>query len=541
MNEVCKIRTFFIFIIFFLFYITIIINLFFIQIINNKYYTDLAYNQHNITVTTIPRRALILDRNDNPIALNRDSYSAFILPNKIEQPKELNSFLKKYFPDSLKKLETNKFFIYLKRRITDEEIKLIESSNLKDIKILKEPSRFYPYEYLGTIVGITDIDNNGLFGIEKEYNKQLSGSPTTFILEKDARSGHFYFKRKTKLPGSESNSIKLTIDKDLQFLVYEELKETVNKFQAKEGSAIIINPDNGHIISMLSLPFFNPADTSKIDIELTKNITITNTYELGSVMKVFVAIAALEEGLVTPTELIDCENKKVTKIDGLSFSTWKAHGMLTFAEIIEKSNNIGIVKVAKKVGKKLYDHYLRFGFGQKTGISLCGEQKGYVSHPKNWSKRSIISLAFGYEITATLLQLARAFCIIANEGYDITPTIIFDNNNSKKEKLLYSKTTMQIIKSILENTVTRGTAKKAYIDGYTIMGKTGTANIAIDGKYSKIKNIYTFAGIVQKNNYKRVIVVHIKESSNPDLLASFKVAPLFEKVAQKMLIHDKMI
>jgi cell division protein FtsI (penicillin-binding protein 3) len=343
--------------------------------------------------------------------------------------------------------------------------------------------------------------------------------------------------------GTDSNCVKLTIDKDLQFLVYEELKEIMNKFEAKEGSVIIMNPENGHIISMLGLPLFDPNDTKNLDLELTKNKTLTNAYEFGSVMKVFVAIAALEDKLITPDELIDCENKKIIKIDGMSFSTWKEHGIITFTEVVEKSNNIGMVKVAKRVGKKLYDHYLRFGFGQKIGIPLGGEQKGYVSPPQKWSKRSIISLAFGYEIASTLLQLARAFCIISNNGFDVKPTLIIDNNEStsKKGKQLYSQETIDIIKKILQNTVTKGTAKKAEIKGYTIMGKTGSANLAINGGYSKLKNIYTFSGIIEKENYKRVIAVYVKEPSDPKLLASMIAAPLFEQIAQKMIIYDKII
>ena len=543
MNDVLKVRTFFVFFAFTIFYLVIIINLYLIQVFHNDYYAQLAYNQHNITVTISPDRALILDRNKNPISLNKESLSAFILPHKIENIKELKVFLKKHFPNALSRFEhaNNKFFMYIKRKLNKEEIDIITKSNLIDIKILKEPSRFYPFSFLGTILGITDIDNNGLFGIEKEFNKQLSGSPTTFILDKDARSGHFYFKRKISISGKDSNSITLTIDKDLQFLAYQELKEAIKKFQALEGGVIILNPQNGQIISMASLPDFDPNNTKKIDLELTKNKVITNAYEFGSVMKVFVAIAALEEGLVTQDELIDCENTKEVKIDGMKFTTWAPHGVLPFTEVIEKSNNVGMVKIAKKVGEKLYDHYLKFGFTSKINIQLGGEQKGFINTPKKWSKRSIISLAFGYEISATLLQLAKAFAIIANDGFDVMPTLILTNDANKQKKQLYSQATINMIKKILQNTVAKGTAKNAQINGYTVMGKTGTANIAIDGKYSKTKNMYTFVGIIEKNNYRRVIAVYIKESPQKDLFASTVAAPLFEKIAEKMLIHDKII
>lgn len=545
MNNVCRTRTFTVFAVFILAYTALALNLYWIQIVNGQYYAQLAYNQHNITVTTMPPRADILDIKNSPLTLNKESFSAFVLPHKIEDPQKLKSFLKKYFPNSLARLKDskNKFFMYIKRKLTKHEIELIEKNEIKDIKILKEPSRYYPFASIGTIIGITDIDNNGLFGIEKEFNTQLAGTPTTFTLEKDARSGHFYFQKNIAISGNNSNSIKLTIDKDLQFLAYEELRETVNNFGAKEGAVVIMDPSNGNILAMVSFPEFDPNDTAAINLELTKNRAFTNSYELGSVMKIFVAIAALEEGVVKTDELIDCENKKETKIDGMSFTTVHEAGVIPFSEVLEKSNNIGMVKVAKRLGPKLYDHYLKFGFGKKTNIPLSGEPKGFVSHPKNWSKRSIISLSFGYEITATLLQLAKAFCIIANDGYDVQPKLIVNNQEQKQLNRLYSQKTIDEVKQILHNTVTKGTAKKADIKNYKVMGKTGTANLAINGKYSKEKNLYTFAGIIEKDNYKRVIAVLIKEiqPQAQKTYAAMVAAPLFEHVAEKLLIHDKVI
>lgn len=538
-----KIRTFLVFIFFIFLYFVVIFNLYLIQIANAAYYSGLGQKQYNITITTNPPRATIFDINKNPVALNKESLSAFILPNKIEDHKKLNTFLKKYFPNALERLNNhnNKFFMFVKRKLTPAQLDLIQKSNLNDIKILKEPSRFYPMESMGTIIGITDIDNKGLFGIEQIFNDQLAGSPTTMVLDRDARSGHFYFEKETTVAGKNSRSITLTIDKELQFLAQEELKEIMEKLEAKEGAVIIMNPDNGHIISMVSIPAFNPNNTEKLDLELTKNKVISDAYEFGSVMKVFVALAALEENLVKYDELIDCENTKEIKIDGMSFTTWAAHGILPFSAVVEKSNNIGMVKVAKRLGPKLYDHYKKIGFGEKTNIPLPNEQKGFISHPSTWSKRSIISLSFGYEITSTLLQLATAFSVIANNGFEVKPKLIFDNNNSKSLKQIYSQKSINELKQIMQNTVTQGTAKRAEIKGYTIMGKTGTANLVIDGSYSKIKNIYTFAGIIEKNGYKRVIATYIKEISPQGLYASSVIVPVFEQIAEKLLIHDKIV
>ena len=545
MNTSCKLRTFFIFVCFLFIYVVILFNLYLIQILNADYFANLAHKQYNITITTQPPRAIIYDRHKNPVAVNKESLSAFILPHKIEDPKNLKYFLNKNFPSALERLNNhkNKFFMYVKRKLTPEQLQLIDMNNISDIKILTEPSRFYPIDSMGTIIGVTDIDNKGLFGIERELNKQLAGSSTTMTLEKDARSGHFYFKKETTIAGKDSQPVTLTIDSKLQFLANEELKDVISKFEAKEGAVIIINPDNGHILAMTNYPHFNPNETTNLDLELTKNCALTNSYEFGSVMKVFVALAALDEGVVTPDELIDCENVKQTKVDGMSFTTLFSAGLIPFSEVVEKSNNIGMVKVAKRLGPKLYDHYLRMGFGKKTGLGLGGEVNGFINHPTKWSKRSIISLSFGYEITATLLQLARAFGIIANNGYEVTPQLILKENDTTKTypKRLYDEKVIDQIKAIMQNTVTKGTAKKAAIKGYKIMGKTGTANLVIDGTYNTSKNIYSFVGIIEKDNYKRVIATYVKESPQKGLYSSLIVVPLFEQIAEKLLIHDKII
>ena len=288
------------------------------------------------------------------------------------------------------------------------------------------------------------------------------------------------------------------------------------------------------------MPTFDPHHYQAVNPELTKNRVITDAYELGSVIKVFAALAALEEGVVTPTELIDCKNSKTAIIDGRKINTVTACGVIPFEDVIAKSNNIGTAIVAKRLGNRLYDYYERLGFGQKTGIELPGEHKGFINPPSAWSKQSIISLSYGYEITATLLQLARAMSIIANDGKDITPTIIMNNNTNPGEQL-FKPESIQTIQQVLERTTLVGTAKKAAIKGYKVMSKTGTANLLVNGQYDATKNIYTCSGIVQKDSYKRVIVCMIKESPQPDLYASIVAAPLFEKIAQRMLIHDNII
>ncbi len=537
-----KLRTSLIFLVFCLLYLLILFNLYTIQIKQREFFADLANKQYHVSVTTMPPRAEIFDRAGNRLALNQDSLSAFILPKELKDKKNLTLFLKKNFPQAVGRLAKNdSHFMYIKRRLTADQMELIQKSGLEDIHILKEPSRYYPLACAGPLIGITDIDNVGTFGIELIHNDFLAGKPSSYMLEKDARSGHFYFKKETTIAGHNGNPITLTIDSDLQFLAYEELKNTVEKFEAKEGSVLVMDPNNGEILAMATYPTFDPNENSEINIGLTKNKLVTDVHEPGSIMKVFLAMAALEEKVVTPDELIDCENIKIGVVNGVKFSTVHEDGVISFADVIANSNNFGVAKVALRLGPKLYSHYTRLGFGKKTGLSWPGEQAGYVNPPHKWSRPSLIVLSFGYEVTASLLQLAKAFSVIANGGYLVDPKLILDAPIKKSEKPLYSTKTLKTVEDILEKTIVEGTGKYAGIKGYRVMGKTGTANLVENGKYTPNHNTYSFSGIIEKGNYKRVIITFVKDSPRKGIYAATVAAPLFEQVAEKVLIHDKII
>jgi cell division protein FtsI/penicillin-binding protein 2 len=545
MKKSYKIRIVSIFFLFMLIYTAIIVNLSLIQIWHHDFFTNLGDKQYSTILTQHPPRAAIYDRTGQHfLAMNKDSISAFVVPNNLKNPDALIPFLKKHFPDAVDRLKQNHDhkFMYIKRKLSDEQIELIAYSGVTDIQLLNEPNRFYSLDAAAQIIGITDIDNHGLFGVELHFDAQLAGTPSTVTLEKDARSGRFYFKKETTVAGTSGKPVSLSIDSDLQFLVQEELQKTVDSFNAREGSVLVMNPSNGEILAMVTVPTFNPNDRDEINLEYTKSKCITEAYELGSVIKIFAALAALEEGVVTLDEQIDCKNAKTAYVDGRRVNTVKENGIISFAEVIAFSNNIGTAIVAKRVGPSLYDHYTRLGFGKKTNIEFEGEQRGFVNHPKNWSKQSIISLSYGYEIRATLLQLACAVALIANDGHPIKPTLLMNTPKHKPaKKARYSARAINDIKYILEQTTLKGTMQRAAVKGYHIMSKTGTANMLINGQYAPNKNIFTCVGIIDKGDYKRVIVTFIKEASKPDLYASMVTAPLFERVAQKVLIHDAII
>ena len=435
-------RSTIIFLLFCFIYTIIGIHLYRIQIKHHAFYAKLAQQQYHVTITQTPPRGPIFDRTGkNYLAMNKDYVSAFILPTQLVDQKKTYHFLEKNFPNAFKRLEKNKdkHFMFIKRRLSPEEQATIRAHNIPDIFFLTEPGRYYPLECASPIIGLTSIDNSGLLGMEKIYNSILAGKPTTCHLEKDARSGYYYFKKKTSVQGDNGQAIYLTIDADLQFLAQESLRATVEKFNAQSGAVIVINPANGEILAMVSYPYFDPNDPTSASVELCKNKVITDSYELGSVIKVCAALAALEEGVVTPDELIDCQNQLTTYIDGRKINTVQAHGVIPFTDVIALSNNIGIAIVAKRLQETLYDHYKRLGFGTKTGIDFPGENPGFINPPDKWSKQSIISLSYGYEISCTLLQLACAFCTIAT-GHSVKPTLLLKNSTKQtpEKERIYS-------------------------------------------------------------------------------------------------------
>ncbi|MCF7799881.1 penicillin-binding protein 2 [Candidatus Babeliales bacterium] len=530
-----KPRVFIILIFFLILYLIILTRFLLLQVHKKDFFENLAKQQYETELQLSPPRAKIYDINKEPLVFNFDVTSAFILPRQFNEKEKTKKFLKKHFKNVYDKIfDKNKKFLWIERNLSQERLDWFKKFDLKDIYFIDEPLRFYPFNCMSTIIGFTDIDNVGISGVELAFNKKLAGVASTVRLEKDARSGHFYFEKEILQEGQSGKPVQVTIDSKLQFLVYEELKNTIEQHEAKSGSAIILDPESGYVLAMANYPDFDPNKKNLENIENTKNRVITECYELGSVFKTFTALAALEEKVTTSDELIDCEGK-VAYIDKFRVENWKSTGIVPFYYVVQRSSNIGIAKVAKRLGPKLYEHLTRLGFGKKTGIQFPGERDGFVNHPKNWSKPSVITMSFGYEINTTIMQLAKAFGIIANGGYDFEPVLVMPEMSARAHNKLYSDNAIIDIKNILQNI---GKVYNQGLQDYCVMGKTGTARAIKNGKYSRLDHVYSFGGIIEKDNYKRVIVTFVQEPKGAGLWASQVAAPLFNKIAQKMVMQD---
>lgn len=532
-------RFFFVVFVICLLYGVIVANLYRLQIQQSTFFKDLGDKQYNVTVQTFPQRALIYDRCNNPVAINKDSTALFILPKTLINKDATLQFLQDHFPSAYERFEQNKqkSFMFVKRNLSSKEIDLITKIDLPDLHFLKESSRYYPYECMGTVLGITDIDNQGLMGLEGQNNKRLQGTPTTYQLKKDAKSHHFYFGKETKQQGTDGLPLTLTIDAALQFKFQTLLDEKIAECGSVEGGALAMDAQTGELLAVVSYPHFDPNNVKDLDMETTKCRPIVNCSESGSVLKIFGATAALQEGVTTLDDVIDCEDTKETKLDNLRIRTVYPNGKITFLEVVQNSNNIGTVKVMKRLGTDLHDYYKLFGFGEITGLNFPGEQKGFVNHPDNWSAWSIQSLSYGYEITTSLLQLARAMGLIVNGGYLVTPRLIKDSSVEKTGPLISQKT-CEDMQTILQAVIHHG-ASKAEIPGYKVYGKTGTANILINGAYDEDRHLYTFVGAIQIGKSWYVITCYVKDSRRATY-ASMITAPLFKQLAEALILHENM-
>lgn len=542
MNKRNVVRIGFIFSLFFILFIIESFTLFYLQIYQHHFFIDLAQRQYTLKITSTPERGCIYDRHSTLLASNKEGITAFIIPKRIEHKETLLPFLEIHFPSAFERYKNNPEgqFCYIKRGLSDKEEQLIKEAQLSDIQFIKEPQRMYHLPEALTLTGITNRENLGLFGLEWLYNKELTGTPSEYTLERDARSHYFSSTKKDISTGNDSQTIYTTIDAQLQRIAQEELTKKALECSAQEGALLIMNPETGEILAAATYPAFDKDNTTDFDMRTTKNNCFTQCYEFGSVCKAFTAVAALEEKVVTPDELIDCHNTKLAYFKKRKISTVIPLGKATFEEVIQHSNNIGIAKVAYRLQERLYDYLKLLGLGQKTGLNFPGQQCGFVNPPDKWSAHSIISLSYGYEMSASLLQIMRAFCIFSNGGHLITPHIIKQESYPQGPEIISQKT-IDSMRTILQKTSQAGTGKYANIPGYTILNKTGTANFLVDGKYDPDKKIYCYAGLLEKGNYKRAIAGYLKDTSHKGSYSSTVIAPLCKTVMEKMVIQEHQI
>ena len=528
-----------------------------LQIVNGAHYRQLAEDQYIKTIELPSRRGVITDRNGVNLAVSMTVDSVFVQPkyfkkmNSENLPRVISSLGRalKMSPESIaEKLNSPKHFSWLKRRISQREADAVSGLELEGISTYKEFKRYYPLKQLGAqVVGFTDIDGQGQAGIEKYFNHSLKGQVHVVRGFRDARGRDLFDENTLSETEMEGNRLELTIDANVQRVAEEELEKAVTERRAVGGWAVVMDPMTGEIIALANYPSFDPNDPSSYSDHSRNNQALTNPFEPGSTMKSFLLAAALEEKTVKPEDTFDCENGYYP-IGSRVIHDVHPYGLLTVSEVIKKSSNICSAKIGLKMGReKLYSHLRLFGFGEPTEVTLPAETRGILPPVSRWADISTATISFGQGVSVSAIQLANAFAAVANGGNLLRPQIVRRILNTKGEVIKkyetdvrkravsegVAKTASSILATVTES---GGTGTAAAMEGFSVAGKTGTAqkvDSATKG-YSSDKRIGLFAGFVPANDPKFVVVVAIDEPKGI-AYGGVVAAPAFKAIAAAAL------
>lgn len=530
---------------------------FYLQILKHEDLVKKAEKQHQRIVPLTPARGAIMDRNGTPLAVSVEMDSCYAEPRHIQDTEGtaavLAPFLGTTAQELHKKLATGKSFVWLERRLTPEQSSRIKNLKLRGIGFSPESKRFYPNsEVAAHVIGFTGLDPNGLEGIELKYDSVILGNTGYLVTERDAL-GRDIAPRDAMVKKSEpGKSIILTLDKNIQYIAERELAKAVTESQAKAGMALVMESSSGKILGMANFPSFNPNAYSHYSQAQLRNRIVADSFEPGSTFKVFLIAAALEEKIVKPTDVFNCENGRYNIADRTIHDT-HSYARLSVSDILKYSSNIGAAKIGFKLGDDQLFRYLRsFGFGDRTGIDLPGESPGNLRDKRRWYGVDLATISFGQGVSTSAVQLAAAFSAVANGGTLMKPYIverILDENGRDVQKFepqalrrVISEDTARKVTRMMEGVTTNGgTGLNAAVDGFRVAGKTGTAQKVdpVTRGYSATKRTASFIGFIPADKPRLTILVVIDEPKTSPY-GGVVAAPAFRGIALNSLCYLKV-
>jgi cell division protein FtsI (penicillin-binding protein 3) len=511
-----------------------------------------AQHQQQRSFELSPKRGVIYDRAGHELAMSIQVDSAFIVPTETPDLPNVIGLITRITNDDprvvLADCQAHKTFCWVARKADAETIQRISALHLQGIHFQKEPKRFYPKRELAAqVLGYVGTEDQGLSGLERQFNQQLQGKPGKLMISVDARKRWFASVEQESKPG---NNLVLTIDQNIQAIAERELERGMEATKAIAGTVVVENPHTGEILALTNRPTFNPNNRREIRPESLKDHAVSDIFEPGSTFKMVTISAGLEEKVTRPDEMFDCQMGSIV-INGMRIRDSKPHGMLSVADIIAESSDVGAIKVGMRLGNDRFYKYIRaFGFGQQTGIELPGETRGMTKPVDRWSKVSFAAISMGQEIGISAVQLTSLISTIANDGVRVPARIVAGTiapQNAPQTiafqpvegtRVLSSLTAAQM-RQMLQGVVLHGTGRKALLEGYSSAGKTGTAQ-KVDpatGAYSKTKYVASFAGFAPINN-PQIAVVVILDSAVGLHQGGQVSAPVFQRIVQQVLEYQ---
>lgn len=529
----------------------VILKVFYVQVFDYKKLSNLASDLWSRNLPIEASRGRILDRNGIVLADNVTTTSLVLVPNQIKNKKEVCEKLAEILNVSYDEMKKHVFKSTsiervhpIGRRLSYEIADKIEELKFDGVYLLKEAKRYYPYKtLLAHVLGYVGIDNQGLSGLELQYDKYLTGEAGAIKYFSDAKGNKLTLSDIYVKP-QDGMDLQLTIDINIQKSIERELDNVVNMMNPDMALAVVMNPKTGEVLGMSSRPTFDPNNYKNYSSEiLSRNLPIWASYEPGSTQKIITTAASIEEKVIDIYNEHFYDSGGVT-VDGARIRCWKAggHGDQTFLQVLQNSCNPGFVQMGERLGKeRLFSYLDMFGFGNKTGIDLNGEGKGIIFPLSKVGNVELATTAFGQGISVTPIQQITAISAVLNGGNLLRPYVLANvlepetgnvmyQNKTKVVRKTISEETSKTMRYALETVVALGGGKAAYIDGYRIGGKTGTAQKAKDGRYLVNNYIMSFVGIVPSNDPEAVLYIAIDNPKNTALLSSYTTTPIARRI-----------
>ncbi len=523
--------------------------LFKLQVLDHAAFSAEAAEQYKMEVPISAKRGLILDRHGIILADNELVAKFAVDPKAIKNKPKLAAILSETFDKPASYYEhifadTTRRYIVIAREVPLERASELDS--VKDPGLIREMDSRRNYAFgdrAAHVLGFASNDGRGLAGIELFANRALAGRDGYQVMQRDGRGYLRPDLDYPRVPAQNGENITLTIDQSIQQIAEAALKAGVEKADAEAGIAIVMRPSTGEILALANVPDFDPNDFSDASFTMLRNRAITEAYEPGSVIKVLIASAAVEEGVIKPTDKIYAEHGTWIPTPGVRIRDDHSYDSLTFRQALEVSSNISFAKISDRLDKRRFYKYLRdFGLGNYTGIDLPGEVRGLLHTPAQWDANSKRYMAFGYELTATPIQMATAYATVANMGRMMKPYIIMKRDGPEgtvvtepqEIRRVVSAQTCRTVINLMESVVDSGTGTAARIQGVDIAGKTGTAQQLVDGHWSKEHYTASFTGFFPADNPQYLISVILRSPHNGYFAATVS-CPIFREIAMNIL------
>jgi cell division protein FtsI (penicillin-binding protein 3) len=512
----------------------VVVRLVFVQGLSSARYATFGQSQRVRTVDVPAARGSIFDRNHVELAMTIRQRTVWANPQLVRDPvadaRALAPVLHMAENALTDKLRSPGGFVYLARKVDDATADRVAALKIEGVSLLEEPKRFAPAgDLAASVLGQVGLDNQGLSGLEVQYERQLQGRPGELVVEHDPAGKEIAAGLKEIKKSARGRDLTLTLDRSMQYETERSLAQQIVASKAKGGIAIVSDPRTGDILSMASL---SAGANGGPPVPSPSNNAVTSVYEPGSANKAVTISGALEEGIVQPADSITVPDHITIGTADIHDDENHATGSWTITDIVANSSNVGTDLIAQRLGKTRIDKYLRaYGYGQRTALHFPGESAGLLPDPKNWSGASIATVPIGQGVAVTALQMLEVYNTIANGGMYVAPRLVEGAPTPPPRRVVSTKTAQQIT-AMLEQVVTRGTAKAAHIDGYSVAGKTGTARkVAEGGKgYKDGAYIATFAGFVPAEQPQLSAIVVLDEPT--PIYGGLVSAPVFADLAR---------